>query len=141
MDLISVVDDDASVRLATIDLLNSVGFASEAHASAEEFLCSTRAADTRCLILDINMPGMNGLELQRRLAQFGNTLPIVFITAYPEERTRAEAFRAGALCYLPKPYDDDELLDCIRQALVTHDDASKSNGREGQHKNGDGRVE
>lgn len=130
MDLISVVDDDASIRLATIDLLNSVGFACEAHASAEEFLSSTRAADTRCLILDINMPGMDGLELQRRLMRSGSTLPIIFITAYPEEHTRAEAFRAGALCYLPKPYNDEELLDCIRQALARHNDPSMSDGQE-----------
>ena len=125
MDLISVVDDDASVRLATVDLLNSVGLACEAHASAEQFLGSTRAADTQCLILDINMPGLNGLELQRRLVQSGSTVPIIFITAYPEERTRAEAFRAGALGYLPKPYSDEELLDCIRQALARREEGQE----------------
>ena len=125
MDLISVVDDDASVRSATVDLLNSAGFTCEAHSSAEEFLDSTRAADTRCLILDVNMPGLNGLELQRSLVRSGSTVPIIFITAYPEERTRAEAFRAGALCYLPKPYNDEELLDCIRQALARHDEGQE----------------
>jgi FixJ family two-component response regulator len=71
------------------------------------------------------MPGLNGLELQRSLVRSGSTVPIIFITAYPEERTRVEAFRAGALCYLPKPYNDEELLDCIRQALARHDEGQE----------------
>jgi FixJ family two-component response regulator len=141
MDMISIVDDDASVRSATVDLLDSLGFACEAYRSAEEYLGSATAADTRCLILDIHMPGLNGLELQRRLAQSGSTVPIIFITAFPEERSRAEAFRAGALCYLPKPYSDEELLDCVRQALARHAMRGGPSSRRGRHDHGDGSVE
>jgi len=118
MALISVVDDDASVRSATVDLLSSLGFACAAYASAEEYLGSGRVADTSCLILDVNMPGLNGLGLQARLGQLGHSTPIVFITAYPEDRTRNQAIRAGAICYLPKPYNDAELMECIRSALA-----------------------
>jgi FixJ family two-component response regulator len=117
MDVISVVDDDASVRLATIDLLNSHGFACEAYGSAEEYLGSLRTTRTSCLILDLNMPGLSGLELQRHLAQIGRAVPIIFITAFPQERTRAQAMGAGARCYLPKPYSDEQLVRCIRRAL------------------------
>jgi FixJ family two-component response regulator len=117
MNVISVVDDDASVRSATVDLLNSAGFSCEAYASAEEYLGSERIAHTACLILDIKMPGLSGLELQRQLVQSGCTIPVIFITSFPEERTRAQASGAGALCYLPKPYSDEELLKCIGRAL------------------------
>jgi FixJ family two-component response regulator len=114
---ISVIDDDESVRLATVDLLNSVGLACEAFASAEAFLESGRATETSCLILDVSMPGMNGLELQRQLAVAGFSIPIVFITAFPTETMRSRAFKAGAFCFLPKPYADEELLRCIDEAL------------------------
>ena len=114
---ISVIDDDESVRLATVDLLNSVGLACEPFASAEAFLASGRATETSCLILDVSMPGMNGLELQRRLAVAGFSIPIVFITAFPTETTRSRAFKAGAVSFLTKPYADEELLHCIDEAL------------------------
>ncbi len=117
MAVISVVDDDASVRLATVDLLDATGFACEAFGSAEEYLCSGRAPQTTCLILDINMLGMSGLELQRQLVQSEYRIPIIFITAFPEDWTREQAFRAGATCYLAKPYNADDLLACIEQAL------------------------
>jgi FixJ family two-component response regulator len=117
MNVISVVDDDASVRLATVDLLNSHGFACEAYASAEEYLASPRTAHTPCLILDIHLPGLNGLELQRHLAQTRSPPAIIFITAFPEERARTQAMSAGASGFLPKPYSEEELLLCIRQAL------------------------
>jgi FixJ family two-component response regulator len=116
MNVISLVDDDASVRSATVDLLDSLGFACEAYASAEEYLAE-RIVHTSCLILDVNLPGLNGLELQRHLVQSGRTVPIIFITAFPEERARAEAIRAGAVCCLLKPYSDEELLTCIHRAL------------------------
>ena len=125
MDMISIVDDDASVRSATVDLLDSLGFTCEAYGSADEYLGSTTAADARCLILDINMPGLNGLELQQRLLRCGCAPPIIFITAFPEERTRIQALRAGALCYLAKPYSDEELLECIRQALARQSSAGR----------------
>jgi len=117
MELISVIDDDESVRIATVDLLNSVGFACEAFASAEAYLRSGKASSTSCLILDISMPGMNGLELQQRLWQDGHSIPIVFITAFPTDATRVRAVKAGAVCFLPKPYADDKLLGCVEAAL------------------------
>ena len=115
--LISVVDDDASVRSATIDLLASVGFLCEAFASAEAYLQSDAANRTLCLILDVRMPGLNGLELQRLLTDQRRIVPIIFIPSYPDERTRQQAIEGGAICYLPKPYREEELLDCIRLAL------------------------
>ena len=115
--MISVVDDDASVRRATIDLLSSAGFDCEAFASGDQYLQSGRVADTSCLILDITMPGMTGLDLQRHLTGSGYNIPTIFITGYPEDATRRQAFRGGAICYLPKPYGDEELLGCIGRAL------------------------
>ena len=123
--LIAVVDDDPSVRSATVDLLASVGFACEAYEAAEDYLQSDAAKRTACLILDVRMPGLNGLELQRRLADQGRAVPIIFITSYPNERVRRRAIRAGAICYLSKPYSEEDLLGCIRLAL----DKSGSKGR------------
>jgi FixJ family two-component response regulator len=118
MDFIAIVDDDVSVRSSTIDLLDSLGFACEAYPSAEHYLCSKHIADTSCLILDVHMPGLNGFGLQQRLRQLGYSTPVIFITAFPEEGGRAQAIGAGAVCYLAKPYSDDELVDCIRLALA-----------------------
>ena len=115
--LISVVDDDASVRWATVDLLASLGFACEAFASADAYLQSDAASRTACLILDVRMPGLNGLDLQRFLTDHGRAVPIIFITSYPNERVRRRAIKGGAICYLPKPYSDEELLSCIHLAL------------------------
>jgi len=117
MQVISVVDDDASVLSATIDLLDSAGLACEPFASAEAYLASGRARSTSCLILDVCMPGVNGVELQRRLVAAGHSIPTIFITAFPQERTRAQAESHGAICYLCKPYQDEELLNCVRSAL------------------------
>jgi FixJ family two-component response regulator len=117
MPVISVIDDDESVRAATFDLLNSVGLACETFASAEAYLQSGQAELTSCLIIDVSMPRMNGLELQQRLAEAGLATPVVFITAFPTAATRARAIRAGAVCFLTKPYADDELLRCIQEAL------------------------
>src|SRR5262249_9435212 len=116
MGVISVVDDDAAVRSATVDLLDSLGFACEAYASAEEYLGES-IVHTSCLVLDVNLPGLTGLELQRQLVRSGRMIPIIFITAFQQESTRALAARAGAVCYLAKPYSDEELLSCIRRAL------------------------
>src|SRR4051794_13075728 len=118
MATIAIVDDDPSVRSATVDLLNSLGFECEAYPSAQAFLDAPDAARTACLILDLNMPGLSGLDLQKRLIEAGASLPIIFITAYPEERTRSQAMRGGALGYLTKPYDDEELLGYLRRALA-----------------------
>jgi DNA-binding response OmpR family regulator len=115
--LISVVDDDASVRAATVDLLASVGFLCEDFASAAAYLQSDAANRTLCLILDVRMPGLSGVELQRLLADQGRIVPIIFITSFRDERSRRQAIEGGAICYLLKPYSDDELLHCVRLAL------------------------
>jgi FixJ family two-component response regulator len=117
MSVIGIVDDDASVRLATVDLMNSLGFCCDAYGSAEDYLASTRATRTSCLILDLNMPGLNGIELQQRLTESGRGVPTIIITAFPEEGTRARAIGGGALCYLPKPCRNEDLLECVRLAL------------------------
>jgi FixJ family two-component response regulator len=115
--LISVVDDDESVRSATVDLLASLGFVCEAFTSAEAYLQSDATNRTSCLILDVRMPGLNGLKLQQILTDQGRRIPIIFITAFPSGRVHRRAMKAGAICYLPKPYRVEELLDCIRLAL------------------------
>jgi FixJ family two-component response regulator len=113
---ISIVDDDASVREAIRGLLRSAGFEAEVFGSAEEFLTSGRLEDTRCLVLDVRMPGMSGIELQERLIASGHTVPIIFITAHADEDERARALDRGAVGCLRKPFSDDALLDAIAKA-------------------------
>jgi FixJ family two-component response regulator len=115
--LISVVDDDDSVRESLPDLLRELGFEAEAFASAEEFLASDHAGRARCLVLDVTMPGMSGPELQEELARRGRTIPIVFITAHQDERIRAGVLAAGAVACLFKPFSDTALLDAVNAAL------------------------
>lgn len=117
--MIAVVDDDESVRSATVDLLLSLGFACEAFESAEAYLKSDAGNRMSCLILDVRMPGLGGLELQQLLTDQGRPVPIIFITSFPSGRVRRQAIKGGAICYLPKPYSDDELLRCIRLAFKT----------------------
>ncbi|HEX9273019.1 MAG TPA: response regulator transcription factor [Candidatus Binatia bacterium] len=117
--LISVVDDDDSIRESLGGLIRSVGFAVKAFASAEEFLTSDRLPDTDCLILDVRMPGMNGLELQRRLAASHMSIPVIFITAHGDEETRVRALNGGAVDYLLKPFSEEALLNAINTALKT----------------------
>jgi FixJ family two-component response regulator len=116
--LISVVDDDHSVRESLARLIRSVGFGVQVFGSAEEFLGAAAGRQGDCLILDIRMPGMNGLELQQRLAGTDRDLPVIFITAHgSEQEVRARAFSAGAVDYLLKPLKEDEVLDAIETAL------------------------
>src|SRR5216684_8323549 len=115
--VVSIVDDDVSVRRSTRRLLRSSGFRAEAYASAEEFLDSKSAAETACLILDLRMPGMNGLELQRRLSQNGHRVPIVFLSAHASEEDERSALNAGAVQFLRKPISKEALLSAIREAL------------------------
>ena len=115
--LISVVDDDTSVCESLRCLIRSCGFAVEAFASAEEFLKSDYLRKTRCLILDVRMPGMNGLELQRRLASSHREIPVIFITAQGGEAARGQALRDGAVDYLLKPFSEEALLKAIHAAL------------------------
>ena len=115
--VISVVDDDASVRAATTRLLKSLGFAAHAFASANEFLQSPRLRDTSCLIADVQMPGMSGVQLQEHLIAQGHSTPIIFITAFPEDSIREQAMNAGAICFLSKPFDGARLIECVDRAL------------------------
>jgi FixJ family two-component response regulator len=115
--LVSVVDDDESVRESLPDLLRELGFAAEAFASAEEFLASDHVGRTRCLVLDVAMPGMSGPELQEELMRRRHAIPIVFISAQQDESTRARALAAGAVAYLHKPFSDTALLDAVNAAL------------------------
>jgi FixJ family two-component response regulator len=115
--IVMIVDDDNSTRKSVRRLMKSFGIAVETFASAEEFLGSDRLDKTSCLILDVHMPGMNGLELQKRLIASGSVIPIIFITAFANDGARAQAMRAGAVAYFVKPFDDEELLNCIRAAL------------------------
>jgi FixJ family two-component response regulator len=115
--LVSVVDDDESVRESLPDLLKVFGFAAEAFSSAEEFLASGVVSQTRCLILDIAMPGMSGPELQRELTHRQQAPPIVFITAHRDEAVRTRALESGAVECLFKPFSEVALLNAIEAAL------------------------
>jgi len=115
--LISVVDDDESMRDSLRSLLRSVGLDVRAFASAEEFLSSDHLRHTDCLVVDVRMPGMDGLQLQQQLLATGFEIPVIFITAHGDEPLRARALRAGAVAYLPKPFDEDALMHAIRAAL------------------------
>ena len=115
--LISVVDDDDSVRESLRGLIRSVGFAVKVFASAEEFLNSDHLRNTDCLILDVRMPGMNGLELQRQLAASDRKIPVIFITAHGDDEVRSRALNGGAVDYLLKPFSEEALLNAIDAAL------------------------
>jgi FixJ family two-component response regulator len=118
-ELVAVVDDDESVRDAVHGVLRSVGLKVQAFSSATEFLESGTQDQTGCLITDVQMPGMTGLELQARLAEDEHRIPIIFITAFGNARMRAQAMRAGAIEFLGKPFDDEVLLESVRAALGT----------------------
>jgi FixJ family two-component response regulator len=115
--LISVIDDDESVRRTTTLLIESFGFRAAAYESAESFLRSGQIRDTSCLIVDVQMPSMNGLQLQSHLAAAGCGIPIIFITAYESTDSRQRAMRAGAAAFLGKPFSDEQLLQTIRSTL------------------------
>ena len=112
-----VVDDDAAMRVAIQGLLKSVGLRSETFGSAEEFLRNKRPDGPSCLVLDVSLPGVNGLELQRELADAGVRIPIIFITGHGDIPMTVKAMKSGAVEFLTKPFQDQELLDAIHQAL------------------------
>ena len=114
---IAVIDDDESVRLATGNLVRSLGLCVIAFASAEEFLESPRFGEVSCVISDMQMPGMNGLELQQHLVLAAAQRPLIFITAFPEERLRKQAMEAGAIGFLDKQFEVRQLIECINRAL------------------------
>ena len=115
--LISIVDDDESIRRTTQLLIESFGFRAGVFESAEEVLKSDDLNRTSCLVVDVQMPGMDGLELQRRLAAMGSSIPIIFITAHDSKETRRRAIQAGAVAFLGKPFSDEQLLQTIHLAL------------------------
>lgn len=115
--LVSVVDDDESIRESLPDLLGEFGFAARTFSSAEAFLTSDYVEETRCLILDIAMPGMTGLDLQEELTRRGREIPIIFITAKRDETIRARVLERGAVKFLYKPFSDTALLDALKEAF------------------------
>ena len=120
---IVIVDDDESVREAASNLFRSMGITTVSFASAEEYLGSGYLDKTSCLVLDVQMPGMGGLKLQSHLTSAGRHIPIVFVTAYPDESVRTRALQSGAVCFLAKPFKEDDLLSGLHSALTT-----KNNG-------------
>jgi FixJ family two-component response regulator len=117
LSVISVIDDDASVRAATNNLLSSHGYLVHTFASAEEFLQSTHLNDTSCVIADVQMPAISGLDLLVLLRTQGYRAPFIFITAFPDESVRARALKAGATCFLGKPFAGPTLIKCLDTAL------------------------
>ena len=118
--LISIVDDDESVREATKSLVRSLGYMVQTFESAEDFLNSEHRHHTSCVIADVQMPGLSGVELQDRLIAEGQRLPMIFMTAFPEDRIRAHALAAGAFGFLIKPFKEDHLIGCLDSALQGH---------------------
>lgn len=120
--VISIIDDDRSVRKATDRLVRSLGFIAYAFGSADEFLNSPYVTHTSCLIVDVRMPNMTGLQLQAVLLERGVKTPIIFITAFPEEADRALALEAGAIDFLTKPFDGKTLIRSLTAGLKVHND-------------------
>ena len=123
--VVFVVDDDAAVREALCSLIRSVGLNAEAFASAQDFLNSPRPDAAACLVLDVRMPGLSGLDLQRELAGSGERIPIIFITGHGDIPMSVRAMKAGAAEFLPKPFRDQDLLDAVGQALERDEAARK----------------
>ena len=119
MTFISIIDDDCMVREAIADLVQSLGYEARTFESAEDFLGSGRLSETSCLITDVHMPGLDGLELQSRLVAQGRHTPVIFVTAFPEERLRKRAINAGAVGFLSKPFTEDTLIHCMETALAS----------------------
>jgi FixJ family two-component response regulator len=120
--LISIVDDDQSARESLVDFVKSMGFTAEAFPSAEEFLKSKLLRDTSCLIADVQMPGITGLELHTSMIRSNRAIPTILITAFPNEKDRAAAQKSGVTSYLIKPFNDEDLLASIRSALASPDE-------------------
>ena len=119
--VISIIDDDPSLREGAVDLLNSAGFGAETFKNADEFLRSGRIDDACCIVADMRMPGMSGLEIHDHLLRVGRNIPTILITAFPEESDRARALGSGVRGYLSKPFSGKDLLSCIGTALSPQD--------------------
>jgi len=122
--VISIIDDDESVRAATNRLVRSLGFVALTFACADDFLRSPHLHDTSCVITDVQMPGMSGIELQSVLIASGKDIPVIFITAFPDERSRTRAMEAGAIGFLSKPFQGSTLIQYIDDALKSRSDRS-----------------
>jgi FixJ family two-component response regulator len=116
--LVSVVEDDQFFRESMRRLMRSLGYAVEAFPSAADFLASPRLVETACLIADVHMPGMTGLELHRRLIDMGHAIPTILVTAYPDNDIRARALNDGVVCYLRKPVDEEHLMRCLSRLSI-----------------------
>ena len=119
--LVAVVEDDESFRESMCMLLSSFGYSFEAFPSAADFLTSPRIRETACLIADVNMPEMTGVELYERLVDAGHAIPTILVTAYPSDDDRARALNRGVVCYLRKPVNDQHLIVCLRAALAPNE--------------------
>jgi len=117
--VIAIVDDDESFRHATISFVRSLGYSAAAFPSADAFVNSNAVEGTDCVITDVQMPGMSGIELQSYLIAQGNHVPVIFVTAFPEMEARGPALRAGAIGFLGKPFGDENLISCLNKALAT----------------------
>jgi FixJ family two-component response regulator len=115
--LISIIEDDQPFRESMRKLVRSLGYTVEAFSSAADFLASPFLTETACLVSDVQMPGMSGVELHRHLSDAGYTIPTILVTAYPDEIVRKRALKDGIVCYLSKPVDDEHLERCLRSAL------------------------
>ena len=127
--VISIVDDDESVREATESLVRSLGYDAATFASAEEYLLSQYVRDTSCVITDLAMPGMSGVDLQNRLIADGNDTPVILITACFDEMARARALEAGAYGFLRKPFSEESLIECLHSALFKGLQATRSTSK------------
>jgi len=116
--MISIVDDDQSFRDSMRRLVKSLGYSAAAFASAAEFLASPRFAVTECLVADIHMPEMSGVELYRHLVETGRRMPTILVTAYPDDRVQEQMLSEGVRCYLRKPLEEAVLIDCLRSAVA-----------------------
>jgi FixJ family two-component response regulator len=123
--VISIIDDDAFVRDAIGDLIRSLGYQAATYSSAQDFLKSDTLAETNCVITDLQMPGLSGLDLQRHLISEGFRTPIIFVTAFPKDNARATALNSGAVAFLSKPFEESKLIQSIELALK---DASHQDG-------------
>jgi FixJ family two-component response regulator len=129
--VIAIVDDDESVRQAIAALIRSLGYTAIAFAGAEELLTSGRRCEISCVIADMQMPGLSGLDLQKQLAACDKPIPTILITAYPDERMRLCARKAGVTCFLTKPFAEEDLLACLRTALALREGSDELSSGQG----------
>src|SRR5262245_46017815 len=127
--LVSVVDDDQLFRESMGRLMRSMGYAVESFSSAADFLASPRLAEAACLIADVHMPAMTGMELYRHLIKAGRTIPTILLTAYPDDADREQALNDGVVCYLRKPVDEELLKRCLDEALKSGEASQGLNAR------------